>query len=126
MIAALLTDAHMRWLELGLPVVAGLALGLASIAQADVVKWPEQTSGHAQAPLQLPRRGQSMAEVLRAFGPPLKKHPTVGGHTPLHPPITRWDYPGFSVFFERHTVIDSVVPGRPPKLYHAHQLRIGS
>jgi len=28
---------------------------------------------------------------------------------PLHPPITRWDYDGYSVFFENSTVLHSVV-----------------
>ncbi len=38
------------------------------------------------------------------FGAPVNRHPTVGA-----PPITRWDYNGFSVFFEKDRVIDSVV-----------------
>jgi hypothetical protein len=42
--------------------------------------------------------------VEKQFGAPAEKHPTVG-----KPPITRWDYPNFSVFFEGDRVIDSVV-----------------
>jgi hypothetical protein len=34
----------------------------------------------------------------------VNRHPTVGA-----PPITRWDYNGFSVVFEKDRVIDSVV-----------------
>ena len=34
---------------------------------------------------------------------PRQKHGAVG-----EPPITRWDYPGFSVYFEHETVIHSV------------------
>ena len=34
------------------------------------------------------------------------RHPTVG-----QPPITRWDYNGFAVFFEHDRVIDAVVTG---------------
>jgi len=44
--------------------------------------------------------------VEKQFGPPTTRHPTVG-----KPPITRWDYPNFSVFFEGDRVIDSVATG---------------
>ena len=51
-----------------------------------------------------PARGALMKTVEKQFGSPAEKHPTVG-----KPPITRWDYPNFSVFFEGDRVIDSVV-----------------
>jgi hypothetical protein len=51
-----------------------------------------------------PRRGTTMTEVEKHFGAPVEKHATVG-----QPPITRWDYSGFAVFFERDRVIDAVV-----------------
>jgi hypothetical protein len=44
-----------------------------------------------------------MTQVQAKFGAPVTKHDAVG-----LPPITRWDYPGFSVFFEHDRVIDSV------------------
>jgi hypothetical protein len=50
-----------------------------------------------------PKRGTTMAEVEKHFGAPVEKHPTVG-----QPPITRWDYAGFSVFFEHDRVIHAV------------------
>ncbi len=50
-----------------------------------------------------PRRGTTMSEVEKHFGAPVEKHATVG-----QPPITRWDYAGFSVFFEHDRVIHSV------------------
>jgi len=50
-----------------------------------------------------PKRGTTMGEVEKHFGTPVEKHPTVG-----QPPITRWDYAGFSVFFEHDRVIHSV------------------
>ena len=50
-----------------------------------------------------PKRGSTMAEVEKHFGAPVEKHPTVG-----QPPITRWDYAGFSVFFEHDRVIHAV------------------
>jgi hypothetical protein len=47
-----------------------------------------------------------MKTVEKQFGAPTTRHPTVG-----KPPITRWDYPNFSVFFEGDRVIDSVATG---------------
>ena len=53
-----------------------------------------------------PARGALMKTVEKQFGAPANRHPTVG-----KPPITRWDYPGFSVFFEGDRVIHSVATG---------------
>ena len=50
-----------------------------------------------------PARGASMKNVEAHFGAPATKHATVGA-----PPITRWDYATFSVFFEGSLVIHSV------------------
>jgi hypothetical protein len=56
-----------------------------------------------------PHGGMRMEQVERKFGEPTKRHETVG-----KPPITRWDYPQFSVFFEGDQVIHSVVVGAQP------------
>ena len=53
-----------------------------------------------------PKRGSTMTEVEKHFGAPVEKHPTIG-----QPPITRWDYSGFSVFFEHDRVIHAVATG---------------
>jgi hypothetical protein len=58
-----------------------------------------------------PKRGSTMGEVEKHFGAPVTRHPTVGGASPHQPPITRWDYSGFSVVFERDRVIDTVDTG---------------
>ena len=97
-----------------------LALGFT--AQADDVVMPVQAA-QPPAPASLPSKGQTMAEVARHFGEPQQKHAAVGGDAPTHPPITRWDYAAFSVFFEHSHVVDAVVPGRPPEIYHAEQLQ---
>ncbi|HTQ36450.1 MAG TPA: hypothetical protein VMH77_05380 [Steroidobacteraceae bacterium] len=57
----------------------------------------------------VPQRGSTMAQVEAKYGAPREKHAAVG-----KPPITRWDYDTFSVYFEREYVIHSVVPGSPP------------
>ena len=51
-----------------------------------------------------PPRGMSMTEVASHFGAPTSKVPAVG-----NPPISRWEYPGFVVYFEHEHVIHSVV-----------------
>lgn len=56
----------------------------------------------------LPARGQRQGAVLERFGLPDQEHPAVG-----QPPITRWDYREFSVYFESGVVINSVVHHRP-------------
>lgn len=93
-----------------------VALGLfatAGTAGADVLSVPET---EASAPMVLPMKGSTMADVKKKFGDPRDKKATVGGDTPKQPPITRWDYDGFVVIFEKDRVIDAVVPGAPPRL----------
>jgi hypothetical protein len=50
-----------------------------------------------------PKSGTRMASVEATYGAPTARHGAVG-----EPPITRWDYPGFSVYFEHEVVIHSV------------------
>ena len=77
----------------------------------------------AAMPAALPHKGQTMAAVERQFGAPQTRHAPVGGSSPRRPPITRWDYAGFSVFFENTHVVDAVVPGHPPQVHHVDQLQ---
>ena len=51
-----------------------------------------------------PTRGMTMEQVATKFGTPVTKIPAVG-----RPPISRWEYPGFIVYFEADHVIHSVV-----------------
>ena len=102
---------------LAIALVAGL---VAASAQADVLHMPAGSSVGAQA---LPVKGESMGSVVHRFGEPAQKFAPVGGDSPRHPPITRWDYSGYSVFFEHSHVISAVVPGQAPTLYHTEELR---
>ena len=53
--------------------------------------------------------GLSQSQVRARFGEPEKRHaPVPAQGTRLNPPITRWDYDGFSVFFERDIAIHRV------------------
>ncbi len=85
-------------------IAAVVAAGLAGTAGAEMI-----VVGHrieVKKPTEAPVRGMTMREVLRRFGAPRDRLPAVG-----KPPITRWRYPGFTVYFEYHTVIDSVATG---------------
>ncbi|MEN8178369.1 MAG: hypothetical protein ABFS39_07060 [Pseudomonadota bacterium] len=54
-----------------------------------------------------PTRGMSMDRVKRDYGDPTATHPRIGD-----PPITRWDYSDYSVFFEYRHVLTAVVHQR--------------
>jgi hypothetical protein len=83
--------------------LSGAALAHSGLARAELVVDDGKV---AVAPVNVPQpaRGSLMKTVEKQFGAPTTRHPTVG-----KPPITRWDYPNFSVFFEGDRVIDSVV-----------------
>ena len=53
--------------------------------------------------VKMPGNGMTMEKVEKWFGSPMKKYQSVG-----NPPITRWDYPDYSVYFEGDQVITSV------------------
>ena len=81
-------------------MLCGLAASGASLAETLVVNDQVQLRDSG---VDRPKRGSTMSEVEKHFGAPAEKHPTVG-----KPPITRWDYSGFSVFFEHDRVIHAV------------------
>lgn len=68
---------------------------------ADEIKIPVGQQG--QASLTLPARGDAKIDVLDRYGLADQEHAPVG-----KPPITRWDYREFSVYFESNRVINSV------------------
>jgi hypothetical protein len=78
---------------------------IASPAFADTVVVNDQVQVR-DSQIDRPHRGTTMSEVEQRFGAPVSRHPTVG-----EPPITRWDYNGFAVFFEHDRVIHAVVTG---------------
>ena len=58
----------------------------------------------------LPLKGSTMTAVEGSFGAPTTKHDAVGS-----PPITRWTYPAFTVYFEHNHVINAVVNKANPQ-----------
>ena len=75
---------------------------LADTLLLDDIEVDRQTSSER------PRAGMSMTQVEATYGAPSQRHAPVGGATAEHPPITRWDYPSFSVYFEHDRVIHAV------------------
>jgi hypothetical protein len=89
-------------------LLGGLAAAGSATAETIVVNDQVQVR---ESRVDVPKRGLTMDDVQKQFGAPVTRHPAVGGGSPQRPPITRWDYNGFSVFFEKDRVIDSVVLG---------------
>ena len=89
-------------------LLCGCALASAAVAETLVVNDQVQVR---ESQLDRPKRGLTMDQVEKQFGAPATRHPTVGGSSQQQPPITRWDYTGFTVVFEHDRVIDSVVVG---------------
>jgi hypothetical protein len=81
-------------------LLCGFAASGAAVAETLVVD--DQLTLRDSA-VERPKRGSTMTEVEKHFGAPVEKHATVG-----QPPITRWDYTGFAVFFEQDRVIHAV------------------
>jgi hypothetical protein len=83
-------------------LLALAALALAAPAFADTVVVEGQVQVR-QPTVQTPQRGALMSTVEASFGEPRERHAAVG-----QPPITRWDYDGFTVYFEYNHVIHAV------------------
>jgi hypothetical protein len=78
-------------------------LGVTSIVSADTIVIDDQVQVRDSG-VDTPKRGITMTQVEAKFGAPVTKHDAVGA-----PPITRWDYSNFAVFFEHDRVIHAVV-----------------
>jgi hypothetical protein len=78
-----------------------LALGAAAPALAETLS---TDTGNPAAAGERPHRGSTMAQVEGQYGAPSNRHAAVG-----NPPITRWDYPQFSVYFENDRVLHAVL-----------------
>ena len=99
-----MTKIFRPWMPVAL-AAATLGAAYATGALAETVVVNDQVTVR-QTDIPRPKGGMLMTDVQKHFGEPRERHPTVGT-----PPITRWDYENFVVFFEKDRVIDSVVPG---------------
>lgn len=92
--------------KISMMVAGSLLLLSLSAVQAEVISItdPRYEVPNSSAGVLRPTQGMNMADVEAKFGTPEQKLPAVG-----EPPITRWIYPEFEVFFEHELVIHSVV-----------------
>ena len=85
-------------------VFIALLLLMSGAAYADVLIIDEVRQVEK---MDLPRNGESKASIEAKFGTPAARKPAVGD-----PPISRWDYDRYSVYFEYNLVLYSVLhPG---------------
>ena len=88
------------------PLFASALLICSVSALADNVSMPvpvgQQGGEYSNEPR--PRSGMSMDQVNNQFGAPGEKYAAVG-----EPPITRWVYDHYTVYFEHDHVIHSVL-----------------
>jgi hypothetical protein len=81
-------------------LAALLVLGLSG----SVLAAPPAQAGDPAVDAGRPARGARMSAIEARYGAPAERYPAVG-----QPPITRWDYPGFVVYFENDRVIHAVL-----------------
>ncbi|MDH5408578.1 MAG: phosphodiesterase [Gammaproteobacteria bacterium] len=80
-----------------------LGFGLAMPGYAETVDVPVPEEEKENFSVTLPGRGMTMEAVEERFGAPEERHEQVGT-----PPITRWIYKTFTVYFEDKYVIHAV------------------
>ncbi len=85
-----------------LALAAALLLAAAPALHADRLLIESVEAAEASADAR-PRHGQSMDQVRHRFGDPDEEVPAVG-----EPPISRWEYSDFTVYFEHDRVLRAV------------------
>ena len=89
-------------LSLSLALLLGAALQ-AEYATAEDIRIPIGEQAKDQSPIDMPTKGMSKERVKSLFGEPLEDVPAKG-----QPPISRWKYQEFTVYFDSNTVIHCV------------------
>jgi len=90
-----------------IPTTLALLILAAPYAQADTLLI-DGIAVDKQSVEMRPKPGMSMTAVESTYGAPAQRHSAVGGAVAQQPPITRWDYASFSVYFENDRVIHAV------------------
>lgn len=70
---------------------------------AEEIRIPIGEQAKDQSPIDMPTKGMSKERVKSLFGEPLEDIPAKG-----QPPISRWNYQEFTVYFDSNTVIHCV------------------
>ncbi len=85
-------------------MLATLSIPLSAVSEVLLIDVIAESPPNSPAGLIRPSHGMSMDTVKQRFGEPTEVYSPVG-----EPPITRWGYQGYSVYFERDLVITTVV-----------------
>jgi hypothetical protein len=80
-----------------------------AITRAETIVVPIASDADREKAGPLPRLGMIRAKVREGWGDPLREHAAVGD-----PPIQRWEYPHFDVYFEYDHVVHAVAHHNPP------------
>ena len=86
-------------LALVIALIAGFSLPPALSADVLLIKNVRQAES-----MDVPANGMTRGEVRARFGEPVKVHSSVG-----YPPITQWEFDGWSVYFEYDLVLYTVL-----------------
>jgi hypothetical protein len=87
-------------------VLLATGVAFAPVSQADTLL-VDAVAAASDSAGERPARGMTMTTVERRWGEPISRSAAVG-----QPPITRWEYPDFVVFFEYRHVIHAVARAR--------------
>ena len=87
--------------KLRLLTILGMAIGLMASASAETLNTSGISAGEDGS---RPVRGTTQSQVEAKYGSPVSKKAPVGD-----PPISRWEYPQFTVYFEYDRVIHAVL-----------------
>lgn len=76
-----------------------------AVSWAETLTVPSYSVANSSEGILRPTRGISKSAVEQKFGTPQQKSSAIG-----EPPITKWTYSDFIVYFEYNHVIHSVIP----------------
>jgi len=89
--------------KLSATIILALSLGFVVNAGAQNLDMSRSNQAASFDAAGKPTRGMTQASVEASYGAPQSTRQAIGD-----PPISRWEYPGFVVFFEFDKVIHSV------------------
>jgi hypothetical protein len=92
-----------------MPILRILLLVALSTATPALAETLRTDTGNPATAGDRPNRGSSMSTVESRFGAPSNRHAAIGS-----PPISRWDYRQFSVYFENDRVLHTVLVRNAP------------
>lgn len=89
-----------------IPLALLISLGACATASAEQLQMPEDGAMKQSMPssMDMPIKGMSKEQVRQMYGEPVKMVAPVGD-----PPISRWVYDRYTVYFEYTHVIRSVI-----------------